>query len=495
MGRNKAVSLCVALVFGSVFAVAVSNWEEQSAGPLAKGRRNVIQQVTAESPASREPEFLAESIRGSSSPILPAERSQTGQPDIASYEGPESSTAAIGQPDLMPAPPPAELAPAEMEPDQPAPAADGPPAADATPAAESTPAEGAPTEETPATDQPATDDEAAQSAPPAEPDSPTLAWHDDYGQAMDAAIEQQRMLLIFFFDPNRPDAQSSFEQQSLADPKTRESVARDYVAAKLPTTAVISQGGKSVQLLKHPAFAEMLGRPGVAILDFAHPGAEYFGRVVSTFPFITGRYYSRPVLSTVLNLPPGTLTQRTMIYAVRIHPEAPASTQGQFHGVLADEANRHSIHQAAILVQGHHNWDSRVQRISTRLSSVSGARSRGRELAIGKPGRGLHRLRRQLAALARPLGSSPHAAPAVWVRHPARSQRHLVRDRNLRPPLAPASGARRDRIAAQFQPQTTSERTEQHRNKRSKPQKDEDGGPQSADGYLGQPTVHQSKAG
>ena len=30
MGRNKAVSLCVALVCGSVFAVAVSSWRATS---------------------------------------------------------------------------------------------------------------------------------------------------------------------------------------------------------------------------------------------------------------------------------------------------------------------------------------------------------------------------------------------------------------------------------------------------------------------------------
>ena len=65
----------------------------------------------------------------------------------------------------------------------------------------------------------------------------------------------------------------------------------------------------------------------------------------------------------------GTLTQRTMIFAVRIHPEAPASTQGVFHTVLADEAKDHANYQAAILVQGHHSWDARFQRINAKLPS------------------------------------------------------------------------------------------------------------------------------
>jgi hypothetical protein len=56
-----------------------------------------------------------------------------------------------------------------------------------------------------------------------------------------------------------------------------------------------------------------------------------------------------------------------MIYAVRIHPEGPASTQGQFHTVLAEEAKSHANHQAAILLQGHHSWDSRFHRINAQL--------------------------------------------------------------------------------------------------------------------------------
>ena len=56
-----------------------------------------------------------------------------------------------------------------------------------------------------------------------------------------------------------------------------------------------------------------------------------------------------------------------MIYAVRIHPEAPASTQGIFHLALAEEAKSHAHHQASIQVQGHHSWDSRFHRINSKL--------------------------------------------------------------------------------------------------------------------------------
>ena len=186
---------------------------------------------------------------------------------------------------------------------------------------------------------------------------------------MDAAVEQQRMMLIYFYDPKGGERQAAFERDSFGDTEVHKQLNRDYVLARLPLGAAITSSGERIELLKHASFFEMRGHSGIAILDFAHPQAEYFGTVVSTFPLMSGKYYSQPKLATVLSLPAGTLTQRTMIYAVRVHPEAPASTQGQFNGVLADEATRHSQYQATILVQGHHNWDSRFHRINSRLSN------------------------------------------------------------------------------------------------------------------------------
>ena len=44
-------------------------------------------------------------------------------------------------------------------------------------------------------------------------------------------------------------------------------------------------------------------------------------------------YYRGAALGSILALPPGTLTQRTMIYAVRTHPEAPASSTRGTSGI------------------------------------------------------------------------------------------------------------------------------------------------------------------
>jgi hypothetical protein len=195
---------------------------------------------------------------------------------------------------------------------------------------------------------------------------PELDWHTDYAVATNEAAANRKMVFIFFHDANMTAARRAFEEQTLRDPEIFEQLGR-YVLLTQPLDASIQINHEKVKLLDHPAFREMHGRQGVAIIDFEHDKPEVYGYVVSTFPFTSGKYYVPISLSIILDLPPGTLTQRTMIYAVRLHPEKPLSTNGQLSPILAKEASQHSSHQAAILLQGHHNWDSRFQRISAKL--------------------------------------------------------------------------------------------------------------------------------
>jgi hypothetical protein len=152
----------------------------------------------------------------------------------------------------------------------------------------------------------------------------------------------------------------------LADPAIRAKL-DGYVLAKLRLNAQTTVHGKPVTVLRHPAFAEMQARQGLAVVDLQSAGAAYFGQVVFAYPFRPGTYLAPARLQIVLELPPGTLTQRTMVFAVRAHPEKPASTSGNLSPVLVGEAQSHSSHQASIGLQGHHNWDYRFQRINARL--------------------------------------------------------------------------------------------------------------------------------
>jgi hypothetical protein len=208
---------------------------------------------------------------------------------------------------------------------------------------------------------------ATETAEATEPQRAAIEWHTDYGKAIRIAQAQEKMMFIEFQSSNNA-TQRRFETETLSDGKFRE-LLRRYVAVRLPLEVEITVGGAVSRLLKHPAFAELKGRPGIAILDYAHRDTDYYGHVVTALSFMPGKFYRfHPRhLAVALDLPPGTITQRTMVFAVRIHPESPASTKGEFDPMLATEANSHSNYQARIRVQGHHHWGRRFPRLSRLL--------------------------------------------------------------------------------------------------------------------------------
>jgi hypothetical protein len=212
-----------------------------------------------------------------------------------------------------------------------------------------------------------------------------ISWHTDYSRAMDLAKERGKMMLVFFHDPHDSERSDRFEADTLGHPAVRKMLP-DYVRARLPLETEIIVQGQRQTVLKHKAFKEMLGKPGVAILDFTDPDAKNYGCVVSTFPLTGKLRYGPKQMQVILDLPPGTLTQRTLIYAVRTHPDRPASADGQIDENLLKEAASHSEHQARIRRQGHHRWAARFPRINALLPRGLTARE---VCAESWPGEGL----------------------------------------------------------------------------------------------------------
>ncbi len=192
-----------------------------------------------------------------------------------------------------------------------------------------------------------------------------IQWYEDYAAAYDRAAKELRPLLIYFRDDHPTSPCREFDL--ILDSPTVQHFLRYYVCARLPLSARTVSDGKEVCLLEHSAFSEMLRLPGLAIVDLAHTGTEYYGTVVSVFPFLRQQPYTLEQVLIILTLPPGTLTQRTLIYAVRSHPERPRSADGVFDPYLAAEASSHASYQARIGVQGHHLWESRFHKILSRL--------------------------------------------------------------------------------------------------------------------------------
>ena len=193
-----------------------------------------------------------------------------------------------------------------------------------------------------------------------------LFWYDNYAHAMQVARREGKMLLVYFHPLEEDEDLERFHRETLTDPEITAKL-QNFVRAKLPANAEIQLEDGMVKLLEHTAFAEMLGRAGVAIIDFAHQDTPQYGCVISTFPFLNNRPYTAAQTAVILDLPPGTLTQRTLIFAVRTHPDRPASTEADLNPELVQEAESHSQYQAEIRRQGHHQWERRFHRINRIL--------------------------------------------------------------------------------------------------------------------------------
>jgi hypothetical protein len=167
----------------------------------------------------------------------------------------------------------------------------------------------------------------------------TSAVHHSYTTSAREAMRAHKMLAINFRQPEAAHHPANYDAFGSA-----------AVVADLPLDAASSNG---TVLLQHPEFAELHGGPGLVIIDFQNVGAPYYRKVVTALPAAPGKYYSGINLFVAASLPPGTLTQRSLIYALRVHPERPASTQGQCCPALTAAAGKHSDYQASCCTQGH----------------------------------------------------------------------------------------------------------------------------------------------
>lgn len=213
----------------------------------------------------------------------------------------------------------------------------------------------------------------------------TSIWMTNYENAVAKAKNEKKMLLVYL-RPAQSDPQiGEFERRTLLDPQVMKELLR-YVCVRIPETYVIEENGTKTRLLDHSSLVEMEHRPGLFIVDYASTEAEYYGQVVSVFPFLNGRPYNVEQMSIILTLPSGTLTQRTMIYAVRGHSERPKSILGRPDPFLFKEAEKHSAYQARIRLLGHHFWETRFHRIIQTLRNESTA---SEVCAESWPGQGL----------------------------------------------------------------------------------------------------------
>lgn len=200
---------------------------------------------------------------------------------------------------------------------------------------------------------------------PAGATSESLSWHRDYRAAYREAVDDRALLLLFARDETSSFC-TKFAEQILGDAQLKAELA-GVTRCELPLGYTLANDDSRELLFRHEAFRYLRGGPGLVLIDLRDRASSHFGQVVSVFPLRKERPLTADNLRVILQLPVGTLTQRTLIYAVRTHPDRPASASGEFEPILAAEAQSHALHQARLNLQGHHHWETRFHRINGRL--------------------------------------------------------------------------------------------------------------------------------
>ena len=172
-------------------------------------------------------------------------------------------------------------------------------------------------------------------------------WHDDYVEATDQAIKEKKDLVIYFYGKENLD--SAFENVAI---KKR---LEKFVCLRVP----VDYQFNDKKLLSYPVLSDMMGKPGLVVVSYHNPKLSSFAAPISVHPLTRSRYQWVPAygvnqMKITLDLPgTATLTQRSMIYAIRVHPEVPQSVFSTCHPAFLQHAKSHAKRQAQMQNQHH----------------------------------------------------------------------------------------------------------------------------------------------
>jgi len=206
---------------------------------------------------------------------------------------------------------------------------------------------------------------------PAQTSAPT--WLKDYDKATQQAVKEKKDLVIVFQEDGDLN-------DVLSDPTINKQLKKRFVCLRLPVD--YKYDGK--RLMDAPALSDMMGKPGLAIVSMHDEQLPTHWQVISAHPLVPSRYRWVPSfgveqMQVVLDLPKtATLSQRSMIYAVSVHPEGPQSVYGECHANFLAHAESHSRRQASSQNMHHANLGAVMGRLGVSSASEVVATSWGR---------------------------------------------------------------------------------------------------------------------
>jgi len=200
-----------------------------------------------------------------------------------------------------------------------------------------------------------------------------LTWLKDYDQATARAVKEKKDLVIVFQEDGDLN-------DVLADKTIVQQLKKRFVCLRLP----VDYQYEGKRLLDTPALSDMMGKPGLAIVSMHDDQLPTHWQVISAHPLAPSRYRWVPSfgveqMQVVLDLPAkATLSQRSMIYAVSVHPEEPQSVYGECHPAFLGHAESHSRRQASMQSMHHANLGAVMGRLGVSGASEVVATSWGR---------------------------------------------------------------------------------------------------------------------
>jgi hypothetical protein len=197
--------------------------------------------------------------------------------------------------------------------------------------------------------------------------APGTRWLDDYSKATASAMEEKKDLVIHFHGKENLD-------KALDDVTVKRKL-DNFVCLRLPVDFAFE--GK--KLLDYPALADMKGQPGLVVVSFHDSKLPTHGMAISAHPLMKSRYawvpaYGPEQIKIMLSLPAkATVTQRSMIYAIRVHPEVPQSVYCDCHPAFLAHAQAHTQRQANMNHQHHADLIATSNWLRTQGANFGGA--------------------------------------------------------------------------------------------------------------------------
>lgn len=207
-------------------------------------------------------------------------------------------------------------------------------------------------------------------SPSEEKPSEELAWHRDYLTAYVEAAQQKRYLLMLFHEDNL-QVEAPFSSAMFA-PSMRPML-EQFSRVELPLDVTVPRNADSGEaekqsdvpelLLQHRSFRHLGVRPGLAIVDLTDPESANYARVVSVIPVPKAGAFSDREVMIALDLPTGSISQRTLLFMIRSTVPDSSLSMREFSPQLVELAHRSCRYMAHAGQLGSFDEDFRQNRI------------------------------------------------------------------------------------------------------------------------------------